>query len=153
MHSNSPKVQDRNLILSQLTPEQQEQFNKAFPIGKKKKQSPANELTTAIIKYVFSIGGAARRINNGAVYDPGKEIFRQGTKRGTEDIICTIPIVVSGKKIGLHVGVEVKIGKDRQSDYQKEREQEIRKAGGVYLIAKTFDQIRVEIDKIRSYYS
>jgi len=144
-------VQDRNLILSQLNPEQQEQFNKAFPVGKKKKQSPANELTSAIIRYIQSIGGAARRINNGAVYDPVKEIFRQGTKKGTEDITCTIPIVVAGKKIGLHVAIEVKIGKDRQSDDQKLREEEIRRAGGVYLIAKTFDQIQPEIDKIKAY--
>lgn len=146
-------MQDRNLILSQLNPEQQEQFNRAFPPGKKKKQSPANELTSSIIRYIQAIGGAARRINNGAVYDPVKEIFRQGTKKGTEDITCTIPITVAGRRIGLHVGIEVKIGKDRQSDHQKEREEELKKAGGVYLIAKTFDQIRVEIDKIRSYYS
>jgi hypothetical protein len=33
----------------------------------------------------------------------------------------------------------VKYGKDRQSNDQKKYEQEVTKAGGIYLIAKTFD--------------
>jgi hypothetical protein len=37
------------------------------------------------------------------------------------------------------VKIEVKIGKDRQSDAQKRYQENIEKAGGTYYIAKNFD--------------
>jgi hypothetical protein len=53
-----------------------------------------------------------------------------GTK-GSADISATIK--------GRSVKIEVKYGKDRQSEYQKEYQQAIETAGGVYVIAKDFD--------------
>jgi hypothetical protein len=37
------------------------------------------------------------------------------------------------------VKIEVKVGKDRQSDAQKRYQESIERAGGVYLIARDFD--------------
>jgi hypothetical protein len=37
------------------------------------------------------------------------------------------------------VKIEVKIGKDRQSEAQKRYQENIEKAGGIYYIAKNFD--------------
>jgi hypothetical protein len=37
------------------------------------------------------------------------------------------------------VKIEVKIGKDRQSEAQKKYQEDIERAGGVYLIARDFD--------------
>jgi len=54
-----------------------------------------------------------------------------GTK-GSADISAT----VHGRSLKL----EIKIGKDRQSDAQKAYEQSITSAGGVYLIVRTMDQ-------------
>lgn len=143
----------RKSIFDNLDPERQDQFSKAFPEAKPKKKSPANALTSAIIKYVTSIGGAARKINNGGTYSVAKGTFLQGTiSRGTEDITCTMPIMYYGMRLGLHVGVEVKIGKDRQSEFQKEREAELHRAGGVYIIAKTFDQFKQDWDSIKYKY-
>ena len=36
--------------------------------------------------------------------------------------------------------IEIKTGKDRQSDFQKSVEQDVIKAGGVYLIVRTLGQ-------------
>ncbi len=38
------------------------------------------------------------------------------------------------------VAIEVKIGKDRQSDSQKEYQRKVEKAGGIYIIIGTFDE-------------
>ena len=59
--------------------------------------------------------GVAYRINNGAVYDAKKRVYRAGVQRkGVPDIIGIID--------GRFIGIEVKIGKDRQSADQKEIE-------------------------------
>jgi Holliday junction resolvase len=61
-------------------------------------------------------------------------------KKGIPDVI--------GIYKGRFIGVEVKIGADRQSDDQKLREQEIVKAGGLYYIAKDFDSFKIWFDGI-----
>jgi len=109
------------------------------PNPNKKKQSPANALTDAVITYIKLKGGIAYRINNMGVYDAKLGKFRtSGTKKGIPDII--------GIHKGRFIGVEIKIGKDRQSDDQKLREQEIIKAGGYYYIAKEFDSFKIWYD-------
>ena len=94
----------------------------------------ANGLTNAIIYDIVNVcGGAAYRINNGATYDRAKNIYRAGvTKRGVPDIIAVVD--------GRFIGIEVKIGADRQSSHQREVEAEINGAGGVYFIAKTYEE-------------
>ena len=107
---------------------------------KKKKQSPANALTDAVIKYIKLNGGIAYRINNMGVWDAKLGKFRtSGTKKGIPDII--------GIYKGNFISIEIKIGSDRQSEDQKEREAEIKEAGGEYWIAKDFDKFKVVYDK------
>lgn len=61
----------------------------------------------------------------------GKMIYIPGTSRnGTADISATIQ--------GRSVKIEVKIGKDRQSDVQLSYQKEVERAGGIYYIAKDF---------------
>ena len=100
----------------------------------------ANGLTNAIIYDLVHVrGGAAYRINNGATYDKARGVYRAGvTKRGVPDIIGVLD--------GRFIGIEVKIGTDRQSVYQREVENEIRAAGGVYFIAKTYDDYAARIN-------
>jgi Holliday junction resolvase-like predicted endonuclease len=52
------------------------------------------------------------------------------------DLICCID--------SLLIGIEIKTGTDKQSEVQKQVEAKIRAAGGVYLIAKTFDQFKFD---------
>ena len=68
----------RQTIFNNLTTDEQcELFLKAFPEKKKKtKQSPANALTDAIIKYVRLCGGAAARVNVMGIYDQSTGKYR-----------------------------------------------------------------------------
>lgn len=108
----------------------------------------ANSLTKSIIFYINATGNQAERIGNQGQYRegnkievgtgeiaytkrlPGKWTKGQGTK-GTADISATI----NGKS----VKIEVKYGRDKQSDVQKQYQQKIETAGGIYYIARDFD--------------
>ena len=102
-------------------------------VKKRFKDTTANELTKTLIWDMYHVrGGVAYRINNGAVYDVKKKVYRKGVQRkGIPDIIGIID--------GRFFGIEVKIGADRQSADQKEIEREINDAGGVYFVAKSYD--------------
>lgn len=89
----------------------------------------ANGLTKCIIDFIQYNGGQAERISVVSRKVAGKFVKSTMTK-GTADISATIK--------GLSVKIEVKIGKDRQSEEQKQYEQDIVNAGGYYFIAKDF---------------
>jgi hypothetical protein len=104
------------------------------------KDSTANGLTRAICDYINYNGYQAERINTmGTAREKkttaGKVIgvtWTKGTSTaGSADISATIK--------GRSVKIEVKIGKDRQSEAQKRYQENIEKAGGTYIIAKDFD--------------
>lgn len=114
-----------------------------FALVKKRfKDTTANELTKTIIFDMYHVReGVAYRINNGAVYDIKRKTYRKGVQRkGVPDIIGIIN--------GRFYGIEVKIGRDRQSADQKEIEREIIDAGGVYFIAKSYDDYLEKINSI-----
>ena len=107
----------------------------------------ANSLTKAIVKWINLNGYQAERIstsgrwvdNSKVVTDvlgnqkkigSGKYIKGSGTK-GSADISATIK--------GKSIKIEVKIGKDRQSESQIEYQKAIERAGGIYFIAKDFN--------------
>ena len=108
----------------------------------------ANTLTASIEFYINATGNQAERISNQGQYREGKKIQvgtgeiaytkqlpgkwtpGQGTK-GTADISATI----NGKS----VKIEVKYGRDVQSDAQKQYQQKIETAKGIYYIARDFD--------------
>jgi hypothetical protein len=106
----------------------------------------ANSLTKAIVKWINLNGYQAERIstsgrwvdNSKVVTDvlgnqkkigSGKYIKGSGTK-GSADISATIK--------GKSIKIEVKIGKDKQSESQIEYQKAIERAGGIYFIAKDF---------------
>jgi len=106
----------------------------------------ANDLTKAIVEFIQLNGGQAERISNmGRVVDGRKRVtdtigrtkmigsmtwIKGSGKNGTADISATIK--------GKSVKIEVKIGKDRQSEAQMDYQNEVERAGGVYFIAKDF---------------
>ncbi|MGH2622083.1 MAG: hypothetical protein ACRDE7_00275 [Sphingobacterium sp.] len=107
----------------------------------------ANSLTKAVIAWIQLHGGQAERINTMGVYrnnkkkvtdvvgftkEIGSGQWTKGTGTpGSADISATIK--------GRSVKIEIKIGKDRQSEAQKQYQAAIEKAGGVYIIVKDFD--------------
>jgi len=107
----------------------------------------SNGLTKCIKDFLNFSGWQAERISNmGRVIDKretytdiigrtrqiGSIQYIPGTgTNGTADISATIK--------GLSVKIEVKIGKDRQSEAQRNYQQSVERSGGLYFIAKDFD--------------
>ena len=99
----------------------------------------ANALTKSVIAFLQFNGCQAERINTMGVYrkkyrTDGVAIGGQWTKGtgtpGSADISATIK--------GRSVKIEIKYGKDRQSQAQKDYQKAIEEAGGTYIIVKTF---------------
>jgi hypothetical protein len=115
----------------------------------------ANGLTKCVIDYINLIGGQAERISNTGRYiddskivtdvlgnrkkiGTGKYIKGTGTN-GTADISATFK--------GKSIKIEIKM-KDKQSEAQKEYQQAIERAGGIYFICHTFDEF---LDKFNTF--
>ncbi|MDP3643137.1 MAG: hypothetical protein Q8S54_08100 [Bacteroidota bacterium] len=108
----------------------------------------ANTLTHCIIQFIRLKGGQAERINSTGRRIDTRTTFEDVTGRsrtiggshwiknngcnGTADVSCTVA--------GRSVKVEVKIGRDRQSQAQKLYQQSIEAAGGIYVVASSFEQ-------------
>ena len=135
--------------LIQLAMERKQAKNPNFPYPPKPKytDTTANGLTKMIIDFINLSGGQAERISNTGrvVIEKGvkdqvfnrsfasvKWIPGQGTN-GTADIRAVIK--------GRSVSIEVKIGRDRMSTAQHEYKARVEAAGGIYLIAKNFNDI------------
>lgn len=108
----------------------------------------ANDLTKAIIDFLNLSGHLAERHSNeGRVIDGRKtytDVIGQTKTIGSLKRIYSsnvngtsdLKAVINGKMIA----IEIKFGKDRQSEKQKEYQKRVENAGGEYWIAKTFDQ-------------
>jgi hypothetical protein len=75
-------------------------------------------------KIVTDCIGRVRRVGSG-------KWIPASMQRGTSDLSATI--------LGRSIKIELKIGHDKQSKYQKEYQKQVEAAGGVYYIAKDFD--------------
>lgn len=131
----------------------------SFPehaIPKKKwSDNSANRLTKCVIDLINYEGYQAERISTQGTYVEGakikvgenerqlkgKYIPSQGTK-GSADISATIR--------GRSVKIEIKYGKDKQSDVQKAYQESIERAGGIYIIVCNFDDFVTWFDEFVS---
>ena len=144
----------KNLTISKLIELKRKQLRSEYPNipdhavpTPKYTDKTANKLTKCVVDFINLSGGQAERISNTGRYvdervkykdtlghtkviGSGKWIKGSGTL-GTADISA----VINGRS----VKIEVKIGKDRQSEHQKKYQQSIERAGGLYWIVKTFD--------------
>lgn len=110
--------------------------------------STANGLTRLVIKWIELHGGQAERINTmGRMVDKRKIVTDVLGRKGMIGSMSYIPTTgtrgsadISAVIKSRAVKIEIKVGKDRQSDLQKAYEQSITSAGGVYLIVRTMDQ-------------
>ena len=108
----------------------------------------ANGLTKLVIKWIELHGGQAERINTmGRMIDKRKVVTDVLGRKGMIGSMSYIPTTgtkgsadVSAVVQGRSYKIEIKYGKDRQSDAQKAYEQSITSAGGVYLIVRTMDE-------------
>jgi hypothetical protein len=137
-------------VLKSLMEEEQRRKHPNFPPQYlppiKLSDTSANGLTKCIVEFLNLSGCQAERISTtGRWIDEsftytnvmgqtrkagsGRYIKGSGTK-GSADISA----IINGKS----VKIEVKIGKDRQSEDQKKYQEAIERAGGIYVIAKDF---------------
>ena len=112
----------------------------------KYRDDTANGLTRCIIDFLRFNGWQAERVNSmGVPIDRRRQVTDvlghsrtigsltwrpSGSTAGSADISATIQSKA--------VKIEVKIGKDRQSPAQREYQQAVEQAGGLYYIAKDF---------------
>lgn len=122
------------------------------------RESGANDLTRLVIEFIQLNGGQAERISSQGQYRDktkvvtdcigrkrtiGSGVWTKGSStNGTADISSTIK--------GRSVKIEIKWGSDTQKDDQKEYEQAIIKAGGIYIIVKTFDYFVTWFDEFNA---
>ena len=115
----------------------------------------ANGLTKCILDYLQLSNHQAERINTmGRPIDNRKQVTdvlgrtktigsmtwgKSTATKGSADISATI--------YGRSVKIEVKIGKDRQSQDQKVYQENIEKSGGQYWIVKNFDDFMKKYDQ------
>ena len=101
----------------------------------------ANNLTKCIQAWCKVNGAHFQRQNSQGQFDPKLKIWRKsGSTRGISDAL----IIYKGQTIN----VEIKYGKDEQSDKQKSVQASIESAGGIYWIVKTFDDFLNQINEI-----
>lgn len=95
-----------------------------------------------ILKHLQAKGIYCWRNNNGALWDPKLRIYRNNPlmKPGIADIIA----VHNGK----HIEIECKTDVGRQSPAQKIHQKRIEAAGGVYILARSVEDVNKVLDSI-----
>ena len=120
-------------------------YRETFPTKRAPTYEDKSEtgLTRCIIDYLNMKGYQAERIHCiGAPIPQGNGLFKFGKTtmdRGTADISATIH--------GRSVKIEIKIGTDRMSSYQWNYKDAIERAGGLYLVARSFPHFLKEIHR------
>jgi hypothetical protein len=144
-------------LLQQMEREQQRIKYPSMPehalAGTNWQDNSANALTKSIVGFLNLSGHFAERINTMGTYRQGKKIqvgentrqlpgkyTRTTGVKGSADIAATIK--------GRAVKIEVKYGKDRMSEAQKEYAERTEAAGGIYYVARDFDSFKEWYDKL-----
>ena len=144
--SKPPKTERKPRKAAYIKPALVKKFESVT--GNTYRDDTANGLTRLIIDCIRHDGGQAERINTtGIPIDTRQEVTdilghrhmigsltwrKGGSTVGSADISATIN--------GRSVKIEVKIGKDRQSEAQRRYQQAIEQAGGLYFIARNFTE-------------
>ncbi len=142
------KARIKALELSYLTAKYPNQ--KYLPLSEWNDNS-ANALTKCITAFLNYSGWQAERINTMGVYRQGAKIqvgenMRQLKGKYTPSTSTKGSADISAIIKGRSVKIEVKFGKDKQSDAQKQYQLAVESAGGIYYIARDFDNFLLFYD-------
>ena len=108
-------------------------FKKAF------RDDTANGLAGCVEAWCKVHGAFFQRMNSQGQYDGRLKMWR---KSGTTKGIADVQVTYKGRTYNL----EIKVGKDRQSEVQKEVERKIKAAGGHYAIIHCYDDFLRQIN-------
>ncbi len=92
-----------------------------------------SDIQKAIIQYLTIKKIFHYRQNSGA-FKTEKGFMRAASVNGLPDIVVI--------KDGIYIGLEVKTPKGKQQESQKHIQNEITKAGGLYFVVKSLDDVR-----------
>lgn len=116
-------------------------YNKAHGISMtgRKNEHPERDIQNAILQWLTLKKIYHFRINNMAstVYSGGRMVRLPVAQRGLPDIA----IVVKGR----YIACEVKAPNGRQSEEQKAVQEETEKAGGLYWIVRSLEELEANI--------
>lgn len=96
-----------------------------------------SQLVNSLLEYCERINVFAKRQNTGAYKTERGGFVRFGVK-GSGDII----IVIGGQ----HIEVEAKVGKNKQSTSQKEYQNRLEDAGGLYWLCYSLEDLKFRLD-------
>lgn len=86
-------------------------------------------------EYMTNVVGLKIKVGGGKFIPRDKEV------KGIGDVCAVLP------PNGRFIAIEVKIGKDRQNEEQKEFQREMDEAGAIYFVTKTWDDFQLQISK------
>ena len=116
-----------------------------YLINRQFSDKSANDLTRAIVAWLELHGHFAGRVNVTGTYNHKlQKYIYSGSCKGMSDVTSVIN--------GRHVSVEIKYGKDRMRPDQLKVKQEIEKAGGIYLVVKSFDDFLEQMKRNNLWY-
>lgn len=93
---------------------------------------PQQQITREILRYLASKSIFHYRQKSGAVSSGQGGFHRFGTV-GSPDIVCVIK--------GRYMGIEIKAPKGKQTEHEKEFQNKLEQAGGMYILAYSLDDV------------
>lgn len=103
------------------------------------KVNTANGMQAFITNYINWIGGNVTRVNVVGMMRGGRRVYST-TRRGTGDIV--------GSVCGRSCQFEVKVGKDKPSEYQLNEQKRQIESGGYYFFTHTPEEFFEQLDTI-----
>ena len=120
-----------------------EEFRRKMTAKTSKPRTNANTATKEILAFLAVSGFKAWRNNTTGVYDPKKQIFRKfAGLKGVADILGL------QKSTGRFLAVEVKVGKDKLSPEQIRFLEDVKKGGGIAIVASCAGDVAKALEKI-----
>ena len=104
-----------------------------FAPPRRRRGRPERAIQNAIVQYLCLRGALVAVTDAGAAYRAGA-FFGDAVPAGWPDITGLLPD-------GRFIGVECKTPAGRQSPAQKDMEQKIRRRNGIYILARSIDDV------------
>jgi len=108
------------------------------------KLSPPEKLIQKqILNFLSAYGIFVFRVNTTGVFDPSRKVFRRlggYNLKGVADILGVLP---NGK----FLAIEVKTQSGKQSLFQKNFQNQIEKNNGIYILARSIDDVRYIVNQ------
>lgn len=100
----------------------------------------SNQLTSKILKFLFSRGVFAWRQNTQGTFDTRRGVYRPAPKTGVPDICAILP------PDGQFLGIEIKIGRDKLRPEQIGFQKSLHHVGSRYIVARDYDKFIEEFE-------